>query len=94
MIDSNETTKEIEILKSLKSLLVIEYIEDFAFEGVKRCVVTEFCSNGDLEEFLIQSKQTNEKLPFNRIKFWNNALLGGLAFLHSKKIIHRDIKPR
>jgi NIMA (never in mitosis gene a)-related kinase len=50
----------------------------------------EYCENGDLGIHL--KKQMGRQLPEQRIwKFFMEMCLG-LQYLHSKKVLHRDIK--
>jgi serine/threonine protein kinase len=39
-------------------------------------------------------KGRNETIPIQKLIFWVVDILEGIAFLHKKKIIHRDIKPQ
>jgi serine/threonine protein kinase len=96
MIEEDDVMSEIRMLKELrnKSRHIIEYIEDFKFIGFKQCIVTEYCTNGDLSMIIEQHNGRNEKIPVNRLIFWNLEILEGIAFLHLLKIIHRDIKPQ
>jgi mitogen-activated protein kinase kinase len=97
---SNETLEEIRLLKKLndneeeKCPHIIEYIDDFGIFGIKRCIVTEYCSNGDLDQIIQDFHKAKKKIDIDQITYWNWGILGGIDYLHSKKIIHRDIKPK
>jgi serine/threonine protein kinase len=94
MSDRYETDNEIKILKGLKnkSPNIIEYFDDFTFV-LFRCIITEYCPNGDLDALIKNKKQNREKIQIDLIHLWALNISNGLVFLHNIDIIHRDIKP-
>jgi NIMA (never in mitosis gene a)-related kinase len=96
MVEDDASTREIKLLQELrhKSELIIEYVDDFAYSGIKRCIITEYYANGDLDGIIEQYKANNKHIPLNKITYWNWEILQALVFLHHLKIIHRDIKPK
>lgn len=52
------------------------------------CIVMEYCGEGSLYEVI---QKRTEILPPEVIK-WAGQIASGMHFLHSKKIIHRDLK--
>lgn len=54
------------------------------------CVVVEYISGGTLKQFLIRNRR--KKLPFKVVIRLALDLARGLSYLHSKKIVHRDVK--
>jgi len=52
------------------------------------CVVMEFCSGGTLYEYI---QRESEILP-PQVVGWSRQMASGMLYLHSKKIIHRDLK--
>ena len=52
----------------------------------------EYCSQGDLNAYLTKHRENNRYISEPRIwKFFIHILLG-LDALHSKRILHRDLK--
>lgn len=51
--------------------------------------ITDFCKNGDLDDFMIKN-QISVKTALTM----THELLQGVCDLHSKKLVHRDLKPQ
>ncbi|PKA48801.1 Serine/threonine-protein kinase HT1 [Apostasia shenzhenica] len=54
------------------------------------CVVVEYLPGGTLKQYLI--KNSRRKLPYKIVIQLALDLARGLSYLHSKKIVHRDVK--
>ncbi|CAK7328081.1 unnamed protein product [Dovyalis caffra] len=54
------------------------------------CVVVEYCPGGALKSYLIKNRR--RKLAFKVVMQLALDLARGLSYLHSKKIVHRDVK--
>ncbi|MBA0553570.1 hypothetical protein Golob_012742, partial [Gossypium lobatum] len=54
------------------------------------CVVVEYLPGGTLKNFLIRNRR--KKLAFKVVIHIALDLSRGLSYLHSKKIVHRDVK--
>nr|POF16713.1 serine/threonine-protein kinase sty17 [Quercus suber] len=54
------------------------------------CVVVEYLPGGTLKQFLIRNRR--KKLAFKVVVQLALDLSRGLSYLHSKKIVHRDVK--
>lgn len=54
------------------------------------CVVVEYLPGGALKSYLIKNRR--KKLAFNVVIQLSLDLARGLSYLHSKKIVHRDVK--
>ncbi|XP_031392409.1 serine/threonine-protein kinase TIO isoform X2 [Punica granatum] len=80
--------QEIEILRKLKHENIIEMLD--AFESPQEfCVVTEF-AQGELFEIL----EDDKCLPEDQVQAIAKQLVRALHYLHSNRIIHRDMKPQ
>ena len=81
--------QEANILKVLNCKYIVKFHDSF-LESKTLNIVMEYCNGGDLSKYLKQKKgkllKENEIWPI----FLKIAL--GIYYLHSKKIIHRDLK--
>ncbi|KAK1425343.1 hypothetical protein QVD17_20694 [Tagetes erecta] len=55
------------------------------------CVVSEYIKGGSLRSYLFKNR--DKKLPMKRVLQFALDIAKGLSYMHSKKIIHRDVKP-
>ena len=85
-------TKEISILKAIRHPNIIKLIE---LKKTKNHIylITEFCNGGSLSACLMKYINTHYK-PFTEkiVQYIMKQIVNALCFLHSKKIIHRDLK--
>ncbi|XP_010671457.2 serine/threonine-protein kinase TIO isoform X1 [Beta vulgaris subsp. vulgaris] len=86
--DLHNLRQEIEILRKLKHENIIEMLDSFE-TAQEFCVVTEF-AQGELFEVL----EDDKCLPEEQVKAIAKQLVRALHYLHSNRIIHRDMKPQ
>lgn len=88
-LEKKDAKKEAIIHSSLKSPFIVKY-EDHFFENRKIHILLEYMDGVDLGVYL--RKQGLRPLKEDKIwKFFIQACLG-LQYLHTRKILHRDIK--
>ena len=80
-------SREIQVLKELNHPNILKIIEYYIDES-NYYIITELLNGGDLCEFLINFKNMNEKI----VAFIMKQLLTALNYLHSKGIVHRDVR--
>ena len=83
---------EIEILKELNHKNVVR-LEDIKVTNTDYYLVTEYCNGGTLTDCLGKYIQKNGH-PFTEeiVQYLMRQIVDGLAYLHHKNIIHRDLK--
>jgi calcium-dependent protein kinase len=88
-ISSFDIQREIDILKRLDHPNIMKIFEFFE-DDENFYLVTEFCNQGDLVEKLtkMNPNMMNELL----VKFLMYQTLSAVAYLHSKKVVHGDLK--
>lgn len=81
---------EIEIMQNLNNPYIVNFIDVIYKEDEDQTIfiIIEYCGGGNLKEY-VKNRRLKEK--YARLFFQQIAL--GLEYLHSKSIIHRDIKP-
>ncbi|XP_005180653.1 mitogen-activated protein kinase kinase kinase 13 isoform X2 [Musca domestica] len=77
----------------IKHLRKLDHENIIKFKGVCTqspvyCIIMEFCPYGPLQNIL---KETEFMLP-SRLVSWSKQIALGMQYLHSHKIIHRDLK--
>lgn len=82
---------EVKILSTINSPYIIKYYDNFESPSSYN-IITEYCENGDLGQLIAQYQTQSKKM--NEILIWKFfiQISLGLQYLHSKKILHRDIK--
>lgn len=88
--------REISLLKSLSNypqfVRILDVIKDeFSREKKIHCVF-EYC-NLTLGNLIHQQRSKQKSFPLFKIQEMMKTLLEGLDIMHSKLILHRDIKP-
>ena len=79
---------EISILKELNHPNIIRLI-DFIQSSNHSNVIMEYCNGGSLSQIL---EQYGKPFPIEIIQYFMRQIVDGLKYIHSKNIIHRDIK--
>ncbi|XP_077867106.1 LOW QUALITY PROTEIN: serine/threonine-protein kinase ULK3-like [Saccoglossus kowalevskii] len=80
---------EIEILKKIKHDYIVR-LKDFQWDSECIYLIMEYCSGGDLSNFI----RCKRALPEKIVKRFLQQLACALKFLHTKKISHMDLKPQ
>jgi len=85
-------TKEITILKAISHPNIVKLIE---LKKTKShiYIVTEYCNGGGLSDCLKKYITAHHRpFPEEVVQYIMKQVLEALSFLHSKKIVHRDLK--
>ena len=88
-----ESYNEVNLLKKLNHPNIIKFIE---VKPMKKYIeiVTEYAEKGDLYNQIKIQQEKNEHFPEKVIIDWLIQTCQALKYIHSKHIIHRDIKPQ
>ncbi|WPK23932.1 hypothetical protein PUMCH_001182 [Australozyma saopauloensis] len=88
----NEKTKtklllEIKIHKSLKHPNIVNFVDCFE-DDVNVYILLEICPNQSLMELL----KTRKRLTEPEVRLFMVQIIGAIKYLHSRRVIHRDLK--
>ena len=93
--NSEEIEKEAKNLKNLDHPNITNYKSIFISNSHNELlnIITEYADNGDFSKEIFKYKKKNKTFEENQLLDWiiQNSL--ALSYIHSKKIIHGDIKP-
>ena len=80
--------QELRIQQSLSHENIVR-IFDVIYQTDLICIIMEYCSNGDLFNYITSKK----KILGSILRQFFFEIVSGLNYLHLKKISHRDLKP-
>ena len=83
-----EFMNEIKVLKTVDHPNIIKLFDCY-YDNIFYYMVEEYCSGGDLFDYIKKEKCFTERKASIIIK----QLLSAINYLHKKNIVHRDIKP-
>ncbi|KAK3101838.1 hypothetical protein FSP39_006736, partial [Pinctada imbricata] len=93
--DASEKLKKMvenerQLMQSLNHINIILYKESF-YDNTKLCLAMEYCPGGTLYEHI---RISGEGLPERTFLSYLRQIAEGVKYLHSKSIIHRDLKSK
>mmetsp|Transcript_15367 Transcript_15367/g.53383 ORF Transcript_15367/g.53383 Transcript_15367/m.53383 type:complete len:889 (-) Transcript_15367:31-2697(-) len=84
-----EAINEVHVMAKLESPHCVRYFDSFIDDG-RLNIVMEYCDGGDLQQML--KRQGKVLLPEERVWPLFIQIALGIYYLHSERILHRDIK--
>lgn len=84
-----EAVHEVHVMAAMDSPFVVRYYDSFIDDG-KLCIIMEYCEKGDLQKVL--KAQKGVPLPENLVWVYFLQILLGVAYLHGRRTLHRDLK--
>ncbi|CCE64865.1 hypothetical protein TPHA_0J00420 [Tetrapisispora phaffii CBS 4417] len=78
---------EIQIHKSMKNVNIVQFIDCFE-DDTNVYILLEICPNGSLMDLLKKRKSLTEP----EVRFFTTQICGAIKYMHSRRVIHRDLK--
>ena len=83
--------QEVEVLRTLDHPGIVRYREHF-LHGDSLCVVMTYCEGGDLAATIKRRAKKEDNFTEAEVLDWFVQLVMALHHVHSKKILHRELK--
>ncbi|KAJ1614467.1 hypothetical protein OIY81_463 [Cryptosporidium canis] len=89
--ERKDAINEVKLLSSIRHPYIVCFRESFVDDGFLN-IVMEYADGGDLFRKVNSHKQMKKNFLEKQVIRWLTQALLGLAHLHNRKILHRDIK--
>ncbi|XP_071490539.1 uncharacterized protein [Diadema antillarum] len=84
---------EAKLLSKLHHPNIVKFYDSF-LDGEFFCIITEYCEGGDLDEKITAWKKGGKSFDQNVIMDWFVQLALAVQHMHSRRVLHRDLKTR
>ncbi|XP_051151460.1 serine/threonine-protein kinase Nek6-like [Andrographis paniculata] len=82
--------QEMNMLAKLHNPYILEYKGAWVEKGSCICILTDYCESGNIAQIMKKARRTF--FPEEKICKWLTQLLLAIDYLHSNRVLHRDLK--
>ena len=86
--DVRKMYNEIALLRGLRHSNIVHLVDAFDLKD-RMCFVMEYCSGGELNDYISQKAPLNEE----EVIRLTSQIIEAVRYCHNSKVIHRDLKP-
>ncbi|EFJ45687.1 NimA-related protein kinase 8, partial [Volvox carteri f. nagariensis] len=90
--EAEAALREGQVLSLLRHPHVVPYKEFFKHTDGDLCLVMAYCEGGDLFRYIRDLRKHGKTVPESQVWQWLVQLLLSLSYIHTKRILHRDVK--
>mmetsp|Transcript_53716 Transcript_53716/g.142842 ORF Transcript_53716/g.142842 Transcript_53716/m.142842 type:complete len:608 (+) Transcript_53716:140-1963(+) len=84
--------QEVELLEKLQHPFIVEYQQTFMLRGDILVIIMQYCEGGDMASYIKQTAKDGRFFGEGTIMSWFVQTLRALDYIHSRKVLHRDLK--
>ena len=88
-----DALNEVNVLRNIRHPFIVRHFDNF-MDKSNLCLTLEFADGGDLAARIAGHRTRHQFFPESQVSRWFAQILLGLSFIHSKNIMHRDLKPQ
>jgi tRNA A-37 threonylcarbamoyl transferase component Bud32 len=83
--------QEVELLRRLDHPNIVQYQDNF-FMGDTLVIIMQFCEGGDLANYIKENARDKKRFQEEQIMHYFVQVLQALQYIHTMRILHRDLK--
>ncbi|GER25896.1 serine/threonine-protein kinase Nek6 [Striga asiatica] len=87
----SKACQEVDLIANLRHPYILEYKDAWVDKESCICVVTSYCELGNISEIMKKAKRGSH-FPEEKLCKWLTQLLLAIDYLHSNRVLHRDLK--
>lgn len=91
--ERDQAKQEVVLLANLRHPCIVRYEGSFIQDGHLH-IVMQYCENGDLGAKIRDARKAKTYFDEGQILSWFTQLAMAVAYIHRRRILHRDLKSR